>query len=95
LCEASTKADKGDVDGAGKEFYDTAHQPLHDLAAEVSDVDRAVAARLLEAKEAVESSLEGDQSELGDSFHSLIAAADQALTATGHSQTPCSPAEGS
>jgi len=95
LCEASMRADMGDLDGAGVEFYDTAHQPLHDLAAEVSDVDRAVAARLLEAKEAVEYGLDGDQSELGDAFQSLVSAADQALSATGHSPMPCSPAEGS
>ena len=89
LCEASMKAETNDVDAAGVEFYDTAHQPLHDLAAEVAEVDRALAARLLEAKEAVESGLDTRETELGESFHALVAAADEALTATGHRPMPC------
>ena len=95
LCEASMKAETNDVDAAGVEFYDTAHQPLHDLAAEVAEVDRALAARLLEAKEAVESGLETRETELGESFRALVAAADEALTATGHSPSPCASGEDS
>ncbi|MGH8872993.1 MAG: hypothetical protein ACRDWS_13585 [Acidimicrobiia bacterium] len=95
LCEASSKAEMGDVDGAGEEFYDTAHQPLHDLAAEVTEVDRGIAARLLEAKEAVESGLDTRQSGLGEYFQALVAAADEALTATGHNPMPCAGGQGS
>jgi hypothetical protein len=35
-------------------FYDRVHEGLHDLARAVQSKDRAVAARLLEAKNAVE-----------------------------------------
>lgn len=51
LCDASTRAEMGELDLARQAFYDTAHRPLHDLAAEVAGVDRGLAARLLEAKE--------------------------------------------
>jgi len=88
-------AEMGDIDAAGDEFYDTAHQPLHDLAAEVAEVDREVAARLLEAKEAVESDLDTRPSGLGESFQVLVSATNEALTATGHSPMPCAGGEGS
>lgn len=89
LCAAAASAVAGDVAGAESHFYDTAHQPLHDLAAEVSEIDRVLAARLLEAKEAVESGLEEDQVEMGDAFRSLIGAVNESLTAAGHDPTPC------
>lgn len=89
LCEASARAAEGDFDGAEDEFYDTVHQPLHELAAELSGVDREIAARLLEAKEAVESGLDGSGSGLGDAFGVLVAATDEALTATGYDPISC------
>lgn len=41
-------------------FFDEAHDGLHALAAEVTDVDRSIAAELLPAKENVERLLDGD-----------------------------------
>lgn len=46
-----------DLEGASRAFYDRAHDSLHEIAAAVEDVDRAVAARLLVAKERVEEDL--------------------------------------
>jgi hypothetical protein len=59
LCEAQRLAPDRPSD-AGRVFFDQAHVPLHDLAAEVGDTDRDAAAGLLEAKESVESVLEED-----------------------------------
>lgn len=55
LCGVLAAAVAGDLDIARTEFD---HGPLHELADRVIDVDRAVAASLLEAKEAVESDLD-------------------------------------
>lgn len=91
LCDASAAADVGELELARQGFYDTAHQPLHQLAVEVADVDRALAARLLEAKESVESGLDSGGSELADSFLTLLGAVDDSLRATGHSPIACQP----
>lgn len=56
VCETlSASSAGGDARGP---FYDDAHDGLHALAADVTDLDRAVAARLLRAKERVESALD-------------------------------------
>jgi hypothetical protein len=89
LCEAAMKAEIGDAAGAETVFYDTVHQPLHDLAAEVSEANRAVAARLLEAKEAVESALDTGQPDTADAWQTLVVATDEALVATGHDRLSC------
>lgn len=89
LCDASASADMGELDLARQAFYDTAHRPLHQLAAEVADVDRTLAARLLEAKESVESGLDDDGSRLAESFRTLLGAVDDSLRATGHSPISC------
>jgi hypothetical protein len=94
LCEASARGEEGDIEGAEAQFYNTVHQPLHDLAAEVSEVDRVIAARLLEAKEAVESGFETDPAGLGEALRSLISAVDESLTAIGHDPQPCTADEG-
>jgi hypothetical protein len=93
LCEAAMKAEAGDTAGAEEVFYDIVHQPLHDLAAATSEVDRALAARLLEAKEAVESGLDTDQADVGEVFQALVAAAGEALVTTGHDGVPCAGSE--
>lgn len=89
LCEAAMKAETGDAAGEETVLYDMVHQPLHDLAAEVSEVDRAVAARLLEAKEAVESGLDTGQPDTADAWQTLAAATDKALVATGYDRLSC------
>lgn len=94
LCEVSTAAESGDIAGAEELFYDIVHRPLHDLAAETTEADRAVAARLLEAKEAVESAID-TQSDLIDAVRTLIAATGEALAATGHDPLPCATQEDS
>lgn len=57
LCEAAAAA-ATEPEDAERIFQDQVHVPLHELAAEVGEADRAVAARLLEAKDSVESALE-------------------------------------
>ena len=54
LCDARTLSETGDVWGAANEFMTQAHAFLHELADRLSATDREAAARLLEAKEAVE-----------------------------------------
>lgn len=74
---------------AAKAVFD--HGPLHTLADAVIDIDRGVAARLLEAKEAVESDLAApapDAATVVADLEELIAATADALVATG---TPAPP----
>lgn len=56
LCQAREEAG-GDVNGARTTFYDRSHEPLHVVARALEPVDRPLAGRLLEAKEAVEADL--------------------------------------
>jgi len=53
LCLARSQAD-ADPKSVRTTFYDRSHEPLHTLARTLETIDRALAARLLEAKEAVE-----------------------------------------
>ena len=53
VCDAARQA-AGDVAAARTTFAGRAHDGLHDIARELEEVDRALAARLLEAKAAVE-----------------------------------------
>lgn len=94
LCEAATRAEAGDTAGAEEVFYDMVHQPLHDLAAATSELDRVLAARLLESKEELESGLETARADIGDMLQALVAAADEALVTTGHDGVPCAVSEG-
>jgi hypothetical protein len=57
LCEAISAADAGDL-GSVRAVFD--HGPLHELAQAAEADDRGVSARLLEAKERVESDLAND-----------------------------------
>ena len=52
LCEAAARPDQ-----ARALFFDRSHDALHTVAGMLEDTDRAQAARLLEAKQAVESDL--------------------------------------
>ncbi len=81
LCQAVEDAAGADVDAARAQFTDRAHQPLHELAAEVTQVDRTLAARLLEAKEQVEADLDQRNLEpdvLADDLATLAEAASAA-----------------
>lgn len=53
LCTARAQADT-DVKSVRATFYDRSHEALHTIARALEPVDRVVAARLLEAKQAVE-----------------------------------------
>lgn len=53
VCRAAREAEAGDV-AAAQRTFDDVHVGLHDLAAAAGQEDRAVAARLLEAKQRVE-----------------------------------------
>lgn len=60
LCDAQDAAATGDFESARTIFLDDVHARLHVLADRLSD-DRAIAARLLEAKQAVEADLDDDE----------------------------------
>jgi hypothetical protein len=92
LCEARAEADPA----ASEEiFYDRVHARLHDLARATEEVDRAAAARLLEAKEAVESDLAGENStpDLKRDIEELIGSARRALEVTSGGAPRCSKGE--
>ena len=55
LCETRSLAGD-DLDEARGQFYGRVHSPLHDIARKAEEADRAVAARMLEAKNDVEQS---------------------------------------
>lgn len=83
LCAVLNAASAGEIDVARSTFD---HGPLHTLAATVTDIDRSVAARLLEAKEAVESDLAEpvpDGTALVTDLESLLSATADAIVATG------------
>ena len=91
LCDTSARA--ADVATARRTFYDGPHQPLHELAAATSRVDRPAAARLLEAKEAVETDLNGTGQALGADLDRLLEATRRAISAVGEPEpAPCKEA---
>ena len=83
LCGVLNAAEAGELDVARTTFD---HGPLHALADEAIAIDRGVAARLLEAKEAVESDFATGAPEPAELVADLEALADAtaaALVATG------------
>ncbi|MGH9027630.1 MAG: hypothetical protein ACRDWD_16165 [Acidimicrobiia bacterium] len=90
LCNVETESRSGDLQAGRAEFFDNAHQDLHELAAEAAHSDRAAAARLLDAKQAVEGGLDTMSSGLPRDVADLIAAAGNAILAVGDPEpTPC------
>lgn len=87
VCEAAREARGGDADSARVVFFDDAHQPLHELAAQASEIDRAAAARLHEAKQAVESAFSDGDVEAA--FSRLVPATDAALQTVDGPRVPC------
>lgn len=75
LCRALQAAEAGEHDEARTAFFDRSHDGLHDLAARAADIDRSLAADLLEAKQRVEASLDGDDEapDLAGDLRSLAA----------------------
>ncbi len=83
LCGVLESALAGDLDTVRSTFD---HGPLHAIADATTDVDRRTAARLLEAKEAIESDLANpatNTATMAADLETLIAATTAALEATG------------
>jgi hypothetical protein len=78
LCEAVAHAET-DREAAEDLFLDKAHDPLHDIADAATKEDRDTAARLLEAKNLVESRLETMTGPLRDDLEQLARRANDAL----------------
>lgn len=91
LCQALAQASQPDA--AREIFFDRVHQPLHQLAADATDADRAVAAKLLEAKQAVERDLADAPQLLPGDLDRLAEATRWAIAATGGTTpVPCQEA---
>ena len=81
VCDVAAETARGAGRAAASVFVDRAHEPLHELAASASDVgNRRAAARLLEAKNVVETAPEGPSL---DAAEALVEATRAALDATG------------
>ena len=78
ICDARRAAATGNVEDAETIFANRSHQPLHVIGAAVEDENREQTARLLEAKQAVETLLFEEQVDA----QALVAALDELHTAT-------------
>lgn len=88
ICAAADSALAGHANDAEERFVDRAHQRLHELAAEVTEVDRAVAARLLEAKQRVEADLDHEPVDAAALSEDLGALADATVDAQSRLDRP-------
>lgn len=89
LCDVLASARSGSLESVHTSFDDG---PLHTLANAAIDVDRGVAARLLEAKEAVESGLTDPAmtaARIAVDLERLADAAREAYAITDAPQPPC------
>lgn len=90
LCEARTHASTGRVEAARETFFGRSHSPLHDIARELQESDRAGAAKLLEAKQRVEQTLQTqDAQRLAGDFDALARAAAEASGKLGSATPGC------
>ena len=84
LCDATQRAKQGQFPAARVAFHDRVHAALHELAADVAERHRSVAARLLEAKEQVEAVIDAPQSpDLSGRLRRLTAQTRAAATILG------------
>lgn len=88
LCTSLQAAKAGDGDRARAAFMDDAHEPLHELARELESIDRAEAARLLEAKQRVESAIERDALSSAD-LEPLVKVVDTSLRSLARDGLAC------
>lgn len=89
VCDVAALAGAGDQKAAQAAFFDQAHEPLHELATAAADSgDRAAAARLLEAKNVVESAEPGPTHAAAEY---LVNATRVALTAVDSPSPPPCP----
>lgn len=90
VCEAATMVGAGDAAGAHGVFLARSHTALHSLASAAAEVDRSVAARLLEAKAAVEASLPSAAPGAASDLRRLADATANAMrTVTGQRPAAC------
>jgi hypothetical protein len=91
LCEAQSFASGGGLDEARQVFQDQSHAYLHQLAAELQERDRSLAADLLEAKQQVERALQagGDAELLTDLISRLRVVVETALASMGMANVGC------
>ena len=91
LCEAQSLASGGGLDQARQVFQDQSHAYLHQLAAELQERDRSLAAELLEAKQQVERALQarGDAELLTDLISRLRVVVETALASMGMANVGC------
>lgn len=82
LCAARAQA--SNAAAARDLFFDRSHQPIHELATETARRDRAVAGRLLEAKQTVEHDLAAGGASLGADLDRLLAVSRGAIKAAGY-----------
>lgn len=86
-CRVLALADRGEVRAAEDLFLDRVHEPIHDLARRASEAGhRSEAARLLEAKNAIESSATGPTSAAAEQ---LVTATRSTLRTLGEPASPC------
>ncbi len=83
VCAAAGQVRQHDVSGARVVFFDRVHQPLHGLATLSARSDRAAAARLLEAKQQVESGFDDGAPSLAQDLDALAGATRSAIVASG------------
>lgn len=83
-----TAADADDVEDARRAFMN-AHGPLHDLARDVVEEDRQVAARLHETKQQTEAALDDDADDLGRNLDELLDATRASLEKLGQPARGC------
>ena len=94
LCEVLQQATDGDLAAAHTTFVDDVHGPLHDLAGDAAEVDRPASARLLEAKERVESGFDTLDPSIVTALEELVARLGTVIVSLGHTEPPaCIPGE--
>ena len=87
ICRVASLAGAGDTDGARTAFINDAHQPVHELALAADAAgNRAAAARLLEAKQVIESADRGPTTE---EANTLVAATVEAARSAGRGAVTC------
>jgi hypothetical protein len=91
LCEAQSLASGGGLEESRQVFQDQSHAYLHQLAAELQERDRSLAAELLEAKQQVERAFqaEADPELLTDLIVQLREVVEAALASMGMAKVGC------
>ena len=91
VCGVALQARAGQRAAAREQFVGRVHEDLHQLADELSEIDRAAAARVLEAKQRVEDDLDrpADPPDLGGDADELVAATGEGLRRLGMAAGEC------